>query len=701
MDTFFHPSSIAVVGASNRKGGSQIVGNLLYGFKGPIYPINPKHKEIQGLPCFPSLEDIPHHVDMAIIFVPAPAIPSVLEACARKGVLRVMIQSAGFAEIGDKGEVIQDRCTAIAKEAGIRIWGPNCMGLVDVPGKLFYSFMHPRIYEDGLIPGRISLVVQSGMLSAGFLTDLMSRRRIGVGKVCSIGNKMDVDECDLLEYLIKDPETDAVALYLESIPRGRLFAEIAARSTKPVVVLKGGKSEAGARAAKSHTFSLSGNSRLLDGVLQMCGVTLARDFHQMIDLAMALAVIPRAPSPCRTAIITISGGAGILSCDLLEAHGLKIAELSEKTKKALGRIFPDWMPTANPIDIYPAVELHGRLPVYNETIDILLEEPNVDALLVHHLAGLEDEFLDLDTLKEKVDRSGKSLLFWVFGRGEATGSFRREAQRCGFSVYGEISSAAECLSAAACYHHRQKLRSAAAGEISPLPENEPQKFDLTPSEGPVWDEHDSKRLLAEWHIPVVEEKLVGSLTEARKEALKLGYPVVLKGLLPGEVHKTESGLVHVGIADLPQLEDTYRKVQKKMADQGRIILQQQVDIDYELIAGFLRDAQFGPCIMFGVGGIFSELEPDVVFALAPLKQSEAVELMRGIRKKQLLNGFRGIAPLREELMASILINLGNLGRSNPHIEQIDINPVAVTAGSPLALDATVILKSEKPHQEKG
>jgi acetyltransferase len=605
-----------------------------------------------------------------------------------------MIQSAGFAEIGHEGRDLQDRCTAIAKKAGIRIWGPNCMGLVDIPRKYFFTFTSPAVYEGGLIPGRISLIVQSGMLAAVFLAELKGRG-IGVSKACSIGNRADVDECDLLKYLLTDPETDVVALYLESIPRGRLFAEIAGRAAKPIVVLKAGRSAAGARAAVSHTSSLAGNSRLLDGVLEMSGVTLADDIYQMMDLANALATIPHVPPACRTAILTLSGGAGILACDALEKNGLNVARLSEKTKQAFGGIFPDWMPVSNPVDLFPASGLHGRIFTYHQAISIVLEDPNVDVLLIHFIAGVDPELPDLDALKEKADSAGKVLFFWVMGRQEASRSFRQEAQSRGIAVHREIVRAVECLSAASRFRHREEPLEVVDRHMSPSVASVLQESPLGSSEERVWDEHESKRLLAAWRIPVVEEKLVRSLPEAREAARDLGFPVVLKGLLPGVVHKTEQGLIHLGITAPPLLEVAYRNIQEKLGGRGRILMQRQVETDYELIAGFVRDEQFGPCIMFGLGGVLAELEPDVVFALAPLRRSQALELMEGIRGRRLLKGFRGMAPLREELMAEILINLGNLGTANSQIQQIDINPVAVAAGFPLAVDASIILKLAK------
>ncbi|MDD5475691.1 MAG: CoA-binding protein [Syntrophales bacterium] len=458
MKRFFKPHSVAIIGASDRDGslGSHLTRNLLFGYAGAIYPVNPNYSEIQGLPCYPSAESIPGPVDLAIIIIPAPFVPDALEACGRKNIYRVIIQSAGFSEVGQEGRVLQERCTAIARSADIRIWGPNCMGIVDIPRKQFFTFMNPVVYRDGLIPGRISLIVQSGMLSAGFLADLMSERHIGVGKACSIGNKSDVDECDVLEYLLEDSETEAIGLYLESFSRGRRFVEIVERSEKPVVLLRGGKSETGAKAALSHTSSLAGNARLQEKLLEGAGVTIARDFQQMIELTRALAMIPGTPSRCRTAIITFSGGAGILSCDLLEEQGLRIAEFSAETMESLKQIFPAWMPASNPVDLFPAFGTRGPLEAYRYAFDAIVRDPAVDAIFLHYIVGFYGHFIDMREMKEAADREGKSLILWGIGLSEETRALRREAEKNGIPAHGEVARAVECLAAASRYEKRKQ-----------------------------------------------------------------------------------------------------------------------------------------------------------------------------------------------------------------------------------------------------
>jgi len=690
METFFNPRSVAVAGASQKENlGNHVVKNLKAGFDGDIYPINPNYDEIEGLPCFPSIDAIPGHVDLAIVLVPAKAVPTVLEACARKGTRRVIIESAGFSETGDAGRALQARCDEIARKNDIRLWGPNCMGIVDVPRQYFFTFMHPRIRTSGLLPGRISLIVQSGMMSAVFLAEL-ARKGIGVSKACSIGNRADVDECDLLAFLEKDPDTDVVALYLESIPRGRRFAELAAASTKPIVLLKGGQSEAGAQAAMSHTSSLSGNSRLATGVLSGAGVVMADSVFQMMDMAHTLGAIPRLNPACRIAVMTLSGGAGILACDALARSGLTIATLSAETKKKLEAVFPPWMPPANPIDLFPAVSLRGRTAAFMDSLSAVLEDPGVDAVVIHFVAGLDEAMSEhLDNLKKRADQSGKTVIFWLMGLAEGKRQFRENARSAGIAVHSDGTRLAECLSAVAHFNaYRQRAEAEPDDRVPPIPE--PRRLDL-PGTTKMLDEFDSKRLLDEWRIPVVEEQIASTPEEAWAFAEQVGLPVVIKGLAPDKAHKTEHGLVKLGISDRPRLFETFARLQTQLGGKGRILVQQQVSYDYELIAGFLRDAQFGPCVMFGLGGILAELQPDVTFALAPLTETKAVQLVRSLRNRRLLQGFRGMAPLDEAAAARLLVQLGDIGAAHARIEQIDINPLVVKNGLPVAVDANVVL----------
>ncbi len=451
MDFFFKPKGIALIGASanSAKGGYHIFKNLKTSFKQNIYPVNPGYRDIEGLKSYSSVLEVPDPVDLAIIFIPAPLVPGVVKQCAERGIKGVMIQSAGFAESGEKGKALQREIVQIHKETGIRVWGPNCMGLVDAVQGLVFSFVLPAVLEAGLIPGNVSLVVQSGMLSAGFLIDIMTHAAMGISKACSIGNKADVDECDILEYLIDDPDTGTIGLYLESIPDGRRFIDLCRRSGKPIVVLRGGKSAKGAEAAMSHTASLAGNGAVISGALAQVGVVEAYDFKQMMDLCRALAQYPEVTreKSGRVAILTMSGAAGIVSSDFIEQKGLTVAELSADTEKELEKLFPDWMPVTNPIDLWPAVEIHGRQKAFEEALRAVCSDPNVDAILIHIFLIQSISRAKISRFVDVAKDAGKLLFCWFMGHRSEAHRFQMHAQELGMPAFAELYRSVECMAA--------------------------------------------------------------------------------------------------------------------------------------------------------------------------------------------------------------------------------------------------------------
>ena len=683
MEFFFNPSSVAVVGASPERTGKSLLLNTAANPDVAVYPVNPKYRELEGLTCYPSVAAIPHPVEMVILLVPARFTLQILEECAAKGVRGVMIQSAGFAETGEQGRELQAKCVAIARQAGMRLWGPNCMGLVDVPGNKYFTFMSPNITKVLPPQGTLSLVVQSGMLSAGFLADLATRGGIAVNKACSIGNKCDVDECDVLEYLLHDDSTKGVALYLESMPRGRRFMDLAEGAKKPLVVLKAGRSASGAKAALSHTASLAGDARLTQGLLQAVGVGTARDFHQLVDLGRALSLLPEIPAGARVAVLTFSGGAGILSCDLLEDNGLPLADLAPETLEELAKVFPAWMPPGNPVDLWPAMELHGPGPTLDHAVQAVSQDPNVDLVLMHTFLGGTQDQVDLSRYKQLLDAHGKGMVFWALGLDQPVKEFEAQAQAQGVPVFNELARTVDCLAAATRARSRAKAAPRPQASERPLPP------DLPAAQG-VWDEYQAKRLLRAWGLPTVAETLVVDLEQAQKAAEKLGWPVVLKGLLPGEVHKSEKGLVRLNLNSPAKVEREFTRMKTAMEGQGDLVLQAQHRPDYELIVGYLRDAQFGPCVMLGVGGVNAELEPDVAFEMAPLDPPRVLAMLERLRMARRFDGFRGETPLNREALAQLICRLGDLGASHSAISQVDLNPVAVCQGEPLALDANII-----------
>lgn len=451
MNFFFHPNGIAVVGATPEpySGGRNLLTNITSGYKGPIYPVNPKYEEVLGLKSYPRVSEIKGSVDLAIIFIPARAIPQVLQDCVTKGVRGVMIQSGGFAEVGPEGKLLQDQCLAIARKGGIRIWGPNCMGLIDTAKPSIFSFVIPKDMQESLRPGHISLVVQSGLLSGGFIITLMGNQTLGLAKVCSIGNKCDVNENELLEYLLKDPATKVICLYLESFADGRRFFDLASSSEKPIILLKGGKTASGAKASLSHTASLAGNYHLIRGVLRQARVIEADDFFEMMDIARALEKgfhIQRSPeNKPRIAILTYSGASGIVTSDHMEKYGLTLAHLSPQTRKQLEELSPNWMPIQNPVDYWPAMEKNGPVLAYKQAISSLHEDPQVDGIIVHIYAGHGIWLLNPKEILSGVKVPRKPILFWLIGPESVREATRMPLEEAGWPTFYEIHRAVRVM----------------------------------------------------------------------------------------------------------------------------------------------------------------------------------------------------------------------------------------------------------------
>lgn len=693
MEYFFQPRGIAVVGATpaKGKGGRILIDNLRRGYTGKIYPVNPKYPEIEGLPCYPSIGDVPDPVDLAIVFVASHLAPSVIDACGKRRIPGVMIQSAGFSETGDKGRALQNEVKRIAEGHGIRLWGPNCMGLVDASNRFVFSTVAPELWETDLAPGGVSLIVQSGMLSGAFLIDLISHGIMGINKVCSIGNKMDVNETDLLAYLIEDAGTRAIGLYLESFSDGRRFLELCRRSPKPVVVLHGGKTTRGAAAAMSHTASLSGDGAIIAGALVQVGVVEARSFYQLMDYCRTLAIYPEKPPTRRNrvAILTYSGGAGIVATDLMDGHGLAPAALTDSAIDRLGSVFPDWMPPANPVDLWPGVILNGAKKAFGTAMEAVSADPNVDAVFVHCFVGGFNLEPDLPHLARMAQRAGKPLVCWISGERAQVHAFQQEARQLSVPAFREVPRAVACLAVVLGAEPAPAV-AAPAPETMGFKLSDEAEHWLASAHGGL-DEHRSKRILAEAGIPVAAERLVATLKAAEAAAAEMGYPVAAKGVLKGAAHKTELGLVRLGIDAPAGMASAFNGLHAAMKGGGTVLVQQQIEGELELMAGLVRDPQFGPCVMCGLGGIYAEAFSDVVFAVAPITFSEALAMIGRLKCQKLINGFRGFAPLDRGALADILMRLGELGRRCPALQEIDINPFVIHDGRPVAVDALMVI----------
>jgi len=688
-----------VVGATAEPhhGGRHLVENLTRGYEGPIYPVNPKYSEVLGLKCYPKVSEIEGPLDLALIFVPARAVPGVLEDCVTRRLRGVIVQSGGFAEVGPEGRALQNQCLGIARKGGLKIWGPNCMGLIDTSKRYVFSFIIPEAWERQMNPGHVSLIVQSGLLSASFVATVMADKTLGLAKVCSIGNKSDVEETELLEYLLKDPATKVIALYLESFIHGRRFSELAGSSDKPIVVLKGGKSPLAAEAAASHTASLAGNYPLIRGVLKQAGVHQADDFFEWIDVARALEkdfYLQRPPDgKARIAVFSYSGASGIVTADHMDRHGLTLARLSSQTRKRLEQLTPAWMPVKNPVDYYPAMEKHGPALAYRHAIEALLQDPQVDGIIAHLFAGFGTWSLDMKEILSGLNKPCKPVLFWLMGPEKRRESTRLTLEEEGWPTFLEIERTVKVM--ASLFEHsgtRRDLRRISSPEfrIPSLLKKRLQPSDET--EKKVLDEFEAKKVLKALNLKVVKERIARSPEEALQAAEKIGYPIVLKGIAEGQVHKTDLGLVKLNLQNAQQVDSACRKMLRLKIKPKSFLIQPMLRGDLELIAGVVRDLQFGPAVMLGLGGLRAEVYKDVAFRLAPLNRKDVFDMLSDLKGQVLLKGYRGSKPVNMENFADWLIKLGWLALKFEMIHEIDVNPLLVVGGEPVAVDASMILK---------
>jgi acetyltransferase len=699
MDFFFEPNGVAVVGATPEpySGGHHLLTNLTLGYKGPVYPVNPKYDQILGLKCYPRVSDINGPLDLALIFVPAKAVPQVLEDCITKGVRGTILESSGFAEVGPEGKALQHQCLAIARKGGLRLWGPNCMGLIDTSKRYVFSFIITEAWKGALNPGGVSFIVQSGLLAGGFIVTLMGNKTLGLAKVCSIGNKSDVEETELLEYLLKDPATKVIALYLESFINGRRFFELSASSDKPIVVLKGGKSPLGAEASASHTASLAGNNQLIKGVLKQAGVHQADDFFEMVDIARTLErnfYLQQPPhGKARIAILSYSGASGIVTTDHMEAHGLTLTRLSPQTQKRLEELSPAWMPVKNPVDYWPAIEKHGPALAYKHAIEVLHDDPGVDGLIVHLFAGFGIWSLNMKEILSGIKKPRKPILFWLIGPEKAREITRMSLEEEGWPTFCEIHRTVRVMASLFEQPKQAKKPSEIPSSEFTFSHSLKELVHHADEQGDnTLDEHEAKKWLQALGLKVVNEVVIQGLEEAIRTAEEMGYPVVLKGRVKGQVHKTEIGLVKLNLSTADQVKSAYQEMLSLKHKPQSFLVQPMLKGDLELIAGIVRDPQFGPAVMLGLGGIHAEVYRDVVFRLPPITQKDVEEMVSGLKGQALFKGYRGSKPVDTKALADWLIKLGRLALKFEKIQQIDVNPLLIVDGEPVAVDAIIIFR---------
>jgi acetyl coenzyme A synthetase (ADP forming)-like protein len=678
LEMFTEPRGVAVVGASTSpdKLGYQVLHNVIqYGYQGAIYPVNPTAPEILGLKAYPSVLECPDPVDLAVLLVPNKVVPSVMEQCGQRGLKGAVVITAGFREIGLQGKALEQQVVDICHRYGMRMIGPNVLGIIDTICKLNASFaagMPDR--------GRIAFMSQSGALCTSIL-DLALGQGIGFSRFYSIGNKADINELDLVKAWAEDPETRAIMAYLEGITNGPEFIHVASQVTrhKPIIAIKSGTTSAGSKAVSSHTGTLAGSEAAYDAAFKQCGIVRAGSVQDLFDFAQAFARQPLLKGDA-VAVITNAGGPGIMASDAVEHAGLRLATLAPETKQKLQAQLPPAASVANPVDVLGDA-LADR---YALAIDVVLADAAVDALMVVLTPQT------MTQIPETAEALGKLSKKWgkpVFGAFMGDAAIRKGVEMlrsCDVPNYQVPERAVGAI--AAMWHYRNWLNTPplAVEEIPVDREKVAQLFARVRAEGRVTiGDAEARDVLAAYGVPLPKAGLAATPEEAVQIAESIGYPVVMKIASPDILHKSDIGGIKLNIASASEVRDafdllTYRghRYMPEATIWGCQV-QQMVKGGREVIIGVNRDPQFGPLIMFGLGGIYVEALKDVTFRVAPIDRRAATEMLGEIRSYKLLRGVRGEKPSDQVAIVDTLLRISQLVTDFPEIVELDINPLMV------------------------
>ncbi len=698
LDAFFNPQSVAVVGASRdpEKLGYAVLSNLQSGgYPGPLYPINPKADEILGLKSFASVLDIPDPVDLAVVVIPYPFVPAVLEQCGQKGVAAVVIISAGFREAGREGLERERELIEIAARYDMRLIGPNCLGVIDTGAPLNASF------AAGMPPGGpIAFMSQSGALGTAVL-DMAMAGRIGFSKFVSLGNKADVSEIDLLEAWGNDEDSRVILIYVEGVPDGQRFIEVARKITrdKPVVAIKSGVTASGSRAVSSHTGSLAGSEAAYKAAFRQAGIIRATSMQSLFDYARAFAYQPLLQGNY-IGIVTNAGGPGILATDALERAGLTIPRLSSETVEVLTDYLPGAASVANPVDVLGDA-LADR---YEQAIRMVLKDPRVDGLIV---IVTPQAMTEIEATAHAVGRlaqeSDKPVLGCFMGESRIRAGIDVLWQY-GVPNYPYPERAASALAAMRDYRQERERPVFEAGVCSTCLPPVRDLFDRVRAEGRVSiGDAEAWTVLEAYGFTVPKSQLAETPEAAVEIAEEIGYPVVLKLASPDILHKTDVGGVKLGLSSPDDVRDAFDLIVYRA---GRYVpganiwgcqVQQMVSGGREVLLGMSRDPQFGPLVAFGLGGIYVEALKDVAFRVAPFSREEADEMIREIRSYPLLEGIRGEPPADHEAMVDALLRISQLVTDFPEIVELDINPLMVfnEGRGAMAIDMRLVLSEKR------
>jgi acetate---CoA ligase (ADP-forming) len=691
LGSLFRPRSIAIVGVSQdftTIGGKPMRNLLAHGYGGEIYPVNPRYEEVGGRACYPSLLEVPGEVDLALVAVSQRRTLDVLRDCAAKGVRHVILFGAGFAETDEEGRLLQEEMLRAAREASIRLVGPNCIGCLNARDGIPMGFSTSFEAED-FLPGPVALVSQSGALGYALFA-LAQEEMLGFSYAANTGNQVDLDTLDFASFMLEDEPTRLVMCYLESVPSGERLVGLARRARelgKPLIVLKAGRSELGKKAALSHTASLTGSDRVFRAVAQQHGIVQVDDIDDTLD-AMEIFARQKTARGRRVAVVTTSGATGIMMADQCEEQGLEMTTLRESTRERLRSVIPNYGSAMNPVDI-TAQALNDRR-IFHETLHTLVEADETDIVVFTTTFGRDLLKIMCAEMAQIDAGTHKPVVAVLTGARDVIGGGWEVLREAGVPVYRSPKSATVAVTRLVRFSEFREGAPAtsAAGEDAPVPVEDARG---------VWTEERAKRELPQIGIPVPKGEVVRSREEAERIAGSLRYPVVAKVISLDVLHKTDAGAVRVGIGGADGLVRAYDEITRSALEhvpgaviRGVLVEEMIEGPGIEMFVGIEDDPQFGPVVLCGLGGVFVEVLKDVTIRRAPIGVEEARRMLAGLQGYPLLAGARGGPKMDVEALAVTLSNVSLFAhRNRGAIKEMDVNPVVVMeeGRGVIALDA--------------
>ncbi len=690
FDRLISPQAIAIVGASadlSRIGGQPVRANTQFGFRGHVYPVNPKYDEIAGLRCFPDVASVPQPCDIALIAVAAPHVASTIRACGKAKIPFAIVLAAGFGEIGERGMALEAELRDAIASSDVRVIGPNCQGILNFRDKFYGGF--GSIFQDGeLGSGSIAMITQSGGFGYG-MAQMAARAGVGFNYVVSTGNETDVTLLDLIEYSLERDDVSMIATYLEGVRDGRKLVALGGRALelrKPILIWKVGNTTTGRRAAASHTGNLTGDYDLYKEAFRSGGFIEIDDLDEMVDVARGVAM-QRWPAGDRAGVISISGGAGVLMADHCESSGLSLPQLTEQSSRELASILPDFGSLANPIDV--TAQVFNQLDIFSRTLEVVRDDPNVDQLILY-LASVPDPAAERVTtaIAPTITESHKPVFVAWSAPPERAVRGMDVLRDAGIAIYPTPVRAAFAAASLSAFARKTRHRTAKSAKrpanLAPV---------SVPQGAQQLGERASQAFLERYGIRFARSVAVPRVAVNDIERLPFEFPVVLKIDAPQIAHKTEVGGVRTGITDLPALRHAAQEMLGRVNGHAEGVLVAETLTGLEALAGVVNDRIFGPMVVFGLGGIFAEALNDVSRRFAPFDRTTAFEMIDELRAAPILHGARTGVAYDLGALADLLVALSWFAADNAdRIVEVDLNPIFVRTkpGGAVAADALIV-----------